>query len=110
MLHQPDAKCSRAILVLSGETEWCTTVKLTTDAQVKAMPNGKIWMGGAKTSLLSAFGTHDPHANWAGWLYGTDADSGQWKWRMKTNYPILSGVTPTGGGLVSLVIWEATSM
>jgi alcohol dehydrogenase (cytochrome c) len=29
-----------------------------------------------------------------------DADSGDWKWRLKSNYPILSGVTPTGGGLV----------
>ena len=47
-----------------------------------------------------SFGTLDPHADWAGWLYATDADSGQWKWRLKTNYPILSGVTPTGGGLV----------
>ncbi|HEY6373388.1 MAG TPA: PQQ-binding-like beta-propeller repeat protein, partial [Candidatus Sulfotelmatobacter sp.] len=37
---------------------------------------------------------------WAGWLYGTDADTGVWKWRLKSNYPILSGVTPTAGGLV----------
>jgi alcohol dehydrogenase (cytochrome c) len=45
-------------------------------------------------------GSFDPHSQWAGWLYATDSDSGQWKWRLKTNYPILSGVTPTGGGLV----------
>ena len=29
-----------------------------------------------------------------------DADTGVWKWRLKTNYPILGGVTPTAGGLV----------
>ena len=26
--------------------------------------------------------------------------TGVWKWRLKTNYPILGGVTPTAGGLV----------
>jgi alcohol dehydrogenase (cytochrome c) len=87
-------------LVLTGEAEWCTSVKLKTDAQVKAMPNGASWMGNEKTTPLDIFGAFDPHANWAGWLYATDADSGQWTWRLKTNYPILSGVTPTGGGLV----------
>ena len=29
-----------------------------------------------------------------------DADSGQWRWRAKTNYPIQSGMTPTAGGVV----------
>ena len=37
---------------------------------------------------------------WAGWLYATDADSGVWKWRLKSNYPIVSGLTPTAGGVV----------
>ena len=29
-----------------------------------------------------------------------NADTGQWKWRVKTNYPVQSGVTPTSGGVV----------
>ena len=29
-----------------------------------------------------------------------DADTGVWKWRLKSNYPIFGGVTPTAGGLV----------
>jgi outer membrane protein assembly factor BamB len=37
---------------------------------------------------------------WAGWLYATDADTGSWKWRLQSNYPIFSAVTPTAGGLV----------
>jgi alcohol dehydrogenase (cytochrome c) len=37
---------------------------------------------------------------WAGWLYATDADTGLWKWRLKSNYPIFGAVTPTAGGLV----------
>ena len=27
-------------------------------------------------------------------------DTGAWKWRIKTNYPIVSGITPTAGGVV----------
>jgi alcohol dehydrogenase (cytochrome c) len=87
-------------LVLTGESEWCTTAKQQTQAQVKASPTGEPWMGSANESPLELGGKQDPHANWAGWLYATDADSGKWKWRLKTNYPILSGVTPTGGGIV----------
>jgi alcohol dehydrogenase (cytochrome c) len=49
---------------------------------------------------LDFAGKQDPHEQWAGWLYATDADSGVWKWRLKANYPILSGITPTAGGLV----------
>jgi alcohol dehydrogenase (cytochrome c) len=87
-------------LVLTGETEWCTTVKLQTHAQVEAIATGESWMGNVKFNPLDLMGAQDPHANWAGWLYATDADSGEWKWRLRTNYPILSGVTPTGGGIV----------
>jgi alcohol dehydrogenase (cytochrome c) len=90
----------RTNLVITGETEWCTSVKVKSDAQVKAMANGEVWLGNAKISPLDFFGQMDPHTNWAGWLYATDADSGQWKWRLKTNYPITGGVTTTGGGIV----------
>ena len=38
--------------------------------------------------------------NWAGWVYATDADTGVWKWRLKSNYPIVGGMTPTAGGVV----------
>jgi alcohol dehydrogenase (cytochrome c) len=87
-------------LILTGQDEWCTTVKLQPDKQVKAVANGEAWLGNVAINPLDLTGVQDPHADWAGWLYATDADSGQWKWRLKTNYPILSGVTPTAGGLV----------
>jgi alcohol dehydrogenase (cytochrome c) len=32
-------------------------------------------------------------------VYAVDADTGVWKWRVKTNYPILSAMTPTAGGV-----------
>ena len=37
---------------------------------------------------------------WAGWVYAVDADTGVWKWRLKSNYPIVSGMTPTAGDVV----------
>jgi alcohol dehydrogenase (cytochrome c) len=73
---------------------------LQSDDQVKAVPNGAPWVGNVKDSPLDLFGHQDPHSQWAGWLYATDADTGQWKWRLKTNYPILGGVTATAGRLV----------
>ena len=39
-------------------------------------------------------------SDWAGWVTAVDADTGAWKWRAKTNYPIQSGMTPTAGGVV----------
>jgi outer membrane protein assembly factor BamB len=35
---------------------------------------------------------------WSGWVYAADADTGVWKWRLKSNYPILSGMTVIGSG------------
>lgn len=32
-------------------------------------------------------------------MYAVDADTGAWKWRLKSNYPILGGMTPTAGGV-----------
>jgi alcohol dehydrogenase (cytochrome c) len=87
-------------LILSGETEWCTTMKLLSNSKVKAVENGHVWLGNEQSGPLDVFGKSDPHKNWAGWLYATDADTGVWKWRLKSNYPILGGITPTAGGLV----------
>lgn len=90
----------RTNLVLIGEVEWCSTVTLQTDAQIRKVPLGKPSSGMATISPYHTYGTPDPSRHWAGWLYAVDADSGVWKWRLKSNYPILSGLTPTGGGLV----------
>jgi alcohol dehydrogenase (cytochrome c) len=37
---------------------------------------------------------------WGGWVYAVDADTGLWKGRLRSNYPIVGGVTRTAGGLV----------
>jgi alcohol dehydrogenase (cytochrome c) len=87
-------------LIFTGEDDWCTAVKLKSEAGVKAIPDGQYWMGANTANPLALMGTQDPHTSWSGWLYATDADTGEWKWRLKSNYPILSGITPTAGGLV----------
>jgi alcohol dehydrogenase (cytochrome c) len=46
------------------------------------------------------FGKEDrTEGHWAGWLYAADADTGVWKWRVKSNYPIVGATTPTAGGV-----------
>jgi alcohol dehydrogenase (cytochrome c) len=86
-------------LILSGVVDWCTTVTLQTRAEFDAVKTGEFWPGNHRFQLLDLYGRQDPQSSWAGWIYATDADSGEWKWRAKDNYPILSGITPTAGGL-----------
>jgi len=91
----------RTNLILTGDVDWCTTVKLQTREEVTAMPEGQFWTGEKSLNPFNEFGKFaraDGH--WAGWLHAVDADTGVWKWRAKTNYPITSGVTPTAGGIV----------
>ena len=64
------------------------------------MPPGAPWSGEASLNPFNTWGKPDPFGNWAGWVYASNADTGVWKWRVKTNYPIQSGVTPTAGGVV----------
>src|SRR5262245_6023865 len=77
----------------SGTVDWCVTVTL--DPAELAKKPGQTWTG---TELAAQFGKRD--LDWAGWVTGTDADSGQIKWRFKAPAPVLSGITPTKGGLV----------
>ena len=86
--------------VFIGEVEWCTTVTLMPKEKIAAVPAGKPWSGEASINPFNTWGKADPAFDWAGWTYAVDADSGAWRWRAKTNYPIQSGMTPTAGGLV----------
>jgi alcohol dehydrogenase (cytochrome c) len=91
----------RTNLILTGEVDWCTTVRLQTKEEIAATPAGQFWTGERSLNPFNEFGKFaraDGH--WAGWVHAVDADTGVWKWRLKTNYPIVSGVTPTAGGLV----------
>ena len=91
----------RTNLILTGDVDWCTTVKLQTREEIVATAAGQFWTGERSLNPFNEFGKFaraDGH--WAGWVHAVDADTGVWKWRVKTNYPIVSGVTPTAGGLV----------
>jgi alcohol dehydrogenase (cytochrome c) len=90
----------RTNLLFTGENDWCLTATRQTDTELKADKAGAVWMGQRSHGAFDAFGKPDPRSQWGGWLYATDADSGKWTWRARSNYPTLSGVTPTAGGLV----------
>ena len=87
-------------LIVVGEDDWCTAVTVQTDAQIQAVERGQAWPGMATTNPYHMFGILDPISKWAGWVYAVDADTGAWKWRAKSNYPVMSAVTPTAGGIV----------
>lgn len=87
-------------LIMIGEVEWCTTVTLAPAKEIAAVEPGKPWSGEASLNPFNVWGKQDPFGSWAGWVYAADADTGAWRWRVKTNYPVQSGVTPTGGGVV----------
>ena len=91
----------RSNLVFVGDVDWCTTVKLQSREEMVAVTNGQLWTGEKSLNPFSVFGQFTRADDvWAGWLHAVDADSGMWKWRLKSNYPIMGAVTPTAGGLV----------
>ena len=88
-------------LIFTGDIDWCATVRLQTRDEVVASPIGQPWTGEKSLNPFNIFGKFTrADGVWAGWLHAVDADSGVWKWRLKSNYPILGAVTPTAGGLV----------
>jgi alcohol dehydrogenase (cytochrome c) len=87
-------------LVMIGEVQWCTTVRVEPEKEIENAPKFAPWSGEDSLDPFNMWGKADPVFQWAGWLYAVDADSGRWRWRAKTNYPVQSGVTPTAGGVV----------
>jgi len=88
-------------LIYTGDVDWCTTVKLQTREEIIATAAGKPWFGERSLNPFNLFGKQArADGYWGGWLHAVDADTGVWKWRLRTNYPILGGLTPTAGGLV----------
>jgi alcohol dehydrogenase (cytochrome c) len=91
----------RTNLLLSGDTEWCTSIIVLKENQIRETKLGDSWLGGVITNpVQQQTGQQDSHELWRGWIYATDADTGEWVWRARSNYPALSGITPTAGGLI----------
>lgn len=82
-------------LVYTPVTDWPTAVKLAPLSKMKGK-SGQAWSGAHD----NGFGRFDPKSNWGGYLTALNADSGKVQWKVRTVTPLLSGVTPTAGGLV----------
>ena len=92
----------RTNLILIGEVDWCDTVT-PKDVEQAAVGAGRAAMGrhgDVEPVLTCSAEWRGADGHWAGWVYAVDADTGVWKWRLKSNYPIVSGMTPTAGGVV----------
>ena len=90
----------RTNLALVGEIQWCATVTVQPKDKVEQTADGKPWSGEASINPYNVWGKSDPVFDWKGFVYAVDADSGRWRWRAESNYPVQSGVTPTAGGVV----------
>jgi alcohol dehydrogenase (cytochrome c) len=84
-------------LVYTGAVDWCATVRVAPEAQVKNAALGQPWSGAGDEF---PFGKMDPADKARGWLTATDADSGEVRWKFRAPAPIVAAVTPTAGGLV----------
>ena len=88
-------------LILTATVDWCDTARLQDDKKLRAKALGKPWSGMATLNPFWMFGKRaQADGHWSGWLYATDADTGVWKWRLKSNYPIVGAWTPTAGRLL----------
>ena len=91
----------RTNLIFVGDVDWCVTVRVQTKEELQGVAAGQPWFGNRMLNPFDIAGKFSrPDQDWAGWIHAVDADTGQWKWRIKSDYPILAGVTPTAGGLV----------
>jgi alcohol dehydrogenase (cytochrome c) len=101
----------RTNLIFVGDVDWCVTVRLQTKEELQATAAGQPWFGNRMLNpfdIAGKFSRADGY--WAGWVHAVDADTGQWKWRLKSDYPIVAAVTPTAGGLVFFGDVGETSM
>jgi alcohol dehydrogenase (cytochrome c) len=79
-------------LIVTGEVDWCTTVKLAPEQSLQATPAGKPYTG-----TTEGFGQQDDPKKWAGIVTASNADTGLRKWQFRAPYPVMSGITPTTG-------------
>lgn len=82
-------------LIFTGEVDWCTTVRAVSAASLVSAPLGQPWSGATE-----GFGRQDDPKRWSGWMTASDADSGERKWQFHAPFPLMGGVTPTGGQLL----------
>jgi PQQ-dependent dehydrogenase (methanol/ethanol family) len=79
---------SHAAIVV-GAVDWCTLDKKD---PASAYVRGEMFMGGTFKFVS------DPPAS--GWITSVDQESGRVRWRFHAEAPVVSGITPTAGGVV----------
>jgi alcohol dehydrogenase (cytochrome c) len=88
-------------LVITATVDWCASARLKDTKGLQEKPLGKLWAGQGTLNPFWWFGKRaQADGRWSGWIYATDADTGVWKWRAKTNYPVVAAWTPTAGELL----------
>jgi len=87
-------------LIITGTVDWCDEAVMQTDEKLRSVAIGQPMVGMAALNPLNSFGKEDAIKHWGGWIHAIDADTGVWKWRAKSNYPIVAAITPTAGGIV----------
>jgi len=78
---------TRSIYV--GTVDFCQEIKPGKPQYKK----GEFYFGTTQTPVASV---GDPR----GWIYAVDGDSGAVRWKYHANSPVVSGITPTAGGVV----------
>lgn len=73
-------------LLFAGAVDWCSIAKKGPPKYVQ----GEFFFGGDFVMDKEA----------AGWVTAVEASTGKVKWKYKTEKPVVSGITPTAGGLV----------
>ncbi len=71
-----------------GAVDWCAVMK-------KGEPK---WVGGE--FFFGGTPVQDPPDQASGWVTALDATSGKVKWQYHAKAPVVSGITPTAGGVV----------
>ncbi|MES0172577.1 PQQ-binding-like beta-propeller repeat protein [Mesorhizobium sp. M0006] len=72
--------------LFAGAVDWCSVFKKGPAKYIQ----GDLFFGGEAVMDEAA----------AGWVTAVDASNGKVKWKYKTDKPVVSGITPTAGGLV----------
>ncbi len=75
-----------ANVLITPAVDWCAT--FTLDDTVKFIPF-QMYLGGQAV----------PDTAWGGWITAVDASTGAVRWKLRSDAPVLAGVTTTAGGL-----------
>ncbi|HEV3091742.1 MAG TPA: PQQ-binding-like beta-propeller repeat protein [Candidatus Cybelea sp.] len=86
-------------LVYVNSVDWCVTVKLTKLASIKNITQTAKAAAGA-AGFGGGIPVPDPMTAARGWITAVDPATGQVRWHLKMDTPMVAALTPTAGGLL----------